>query len=133
MKELSLWRLFKLGFFLLNLSIKNTKFSSNGNTCIEKKFMPFPSPHSAMNWYFTQSYLLEDGNDQGLQFHPFRPCVVGVVDGSHVPIITPHVHIGDYSNWKWFYFVLLQRVVTSKCVFWNYDIRWASSMHDSNL
>ncbi len=24
-------------------------------------------------------------------------------------------------------------MVTSKCVFWNDDIRWASSMHDSNL
>jgi hypothetical protein len=45
---------------------------------------------------FLQFYLLEDSNDQGSQFHPFTPYVIGVVVGSHVPIIAPHVQVKDY-------------------------------------
>lgn len=61
------------------------------------------------------------------------PHIVGAVDGSHIPIVAPSIHAPDYYNRKGFHSVLLQGVVTSRCIFWDYDIGWAGSMHDSNL
>lgn len=34
---------------------------------------------------------------------------------------------------KGFHFILLSGVVTSKCLFWDYDIGWASSMYNLNM
>jgi len=31
---------------------------------------------------------------------------------------------------KWFHFTLLQGLIDTKCVFWNYEFGWASSMHN---
>ena len=61
------------------------------------------------------------------------PYVVGVVDGSHIPIIAPRLHAADYYNRKGFHSILLQGVVSSKCLFWDFDIGWAGSMHNANL
>ena len=61
------------------------------------------------------------------------PNVVGAIDGSHIPIVAPHLHAADYFNRKGFHSVLLQGVVTSDCIFWDFDIGWSGSMHDSNL
>jgi hypothetical protein len=61
------------------------------------------------------------------------PHIVGVVNGSHIPIVAPSIYAPDYYNCKGFHSVLLQGVVTSKCIFKDYDIDWVRSMHDSNL
>lgn len=61
------------------------------------------------------------------------PYVVGAVDGSHIPIVAPSLHAADYYNRKGFHSILLQGVVSSKCLFWDFDIGWAGSMHDANL
>ena len=61
------------------------------------------------------------------------PYVVGVVHGSHIPIVAPRLHAADYYNGKGFHSILLQGVVLSKCLFWDFDIGWAGSMHDANL
>ena len=61
------------------------------------------------------------------------PYVVGAVDGSHIPIVAPRLHAADYFNRKGFHSILLQGVVSSRCVFWDFDIGWAGSMHDANL
>ena len=61
------------------------------------------------------------------------PYVVGAVDGSHIPIIGPRLHAADYYNRKGFHSILLQGVVSSRCLFWDFDIGWAGSMHDANL
>ena len=61
------------------------------------------------------------------------PYVVGAVDGSHIPIVAPRLHAPDYYNRKGFHSVLLQGVVSAKCLFWDFDIGWAGSMHDANL
>ena len=61
------------------------------------------------------------------------PYVVGAVDGSHIPIVVPRLHAGDYYNRKSFHSILLQGVVSSKCFFWDFDIGWVGSMHDANL
>ena len=61
------------------------------------------------------------------------PYVVGAVDGSHIPIVAPRLHAPDYYNRKGFYSILLQGVVSAKCLFWDFDIGWAGSLHDANL
>ena len=61
------------------------------------------------------------------------PYVIGAVDGSHIPIVAPRLHATDYYNHKGFHSILLQGVVSSKCLFWDFDIGWVGSMHDANL
>jgi hypothetical protein len=58
---------------------------------------------------------------------------VEVVDGSHILIATPHLYAADYYNKKGFHFFLLHGVVTNWCIFWNYVIGQARSMHDANF
>ena len=61
------------------------------------------------------------------------PYVVGAVDGSHIPIITPRLHAADYYSRKYFHSILLQGVISSKCFFWHFDIGWTGSMQNANL
>ncbi|HYP42886.1 MAG TPA: transposase family protein [Candidatus Nitrosocosmicus sp.] len=56
--------------------------------------------------------------------------VIGAVDGSHIPIIAPKIDPASYYCRKGFYSALLQGVVNSKCLFWDYDFGWAVSNHD---
>ena len=86
-----------------------------------KKFIQWPSKN-VMDKYAEEFESLHN-----------IPYVVGAVDGSHIPIVAPRLHAGDYYNRKGFYSVLLQAVVSSKCLFWDFDIGWAGSMHDANL
>ena len=52
---------------------------------------------------------------------------------SHISILA-HVIGGEYYYcWKSFHLALLQGIVDTKCVFWNYKFRWARSMHDWTL
>ena len=86
-----------------------------------KKFIQWPSKN-VMDKYAEEFESLHN-----------IPYVVGAVDGSHIPIVSSRLHAGDYYNRKGFYSVLLQAVVSSKCLFWDFDIGWAGSMHDANL
>ena len=61
------------------------------------------------------------------------PYVVGTFDGSLIPIVAPRFHAADYYNRKGFHSILLQGVVSSKCMFWDFDIGRAGSSHDANL
>ena len=61
------------------------------------------------------------------------PYVVAAVDGSHIPIVAPRLHALDYYNRKGFHSIILQGMMYAKCLFWNFDIGWAGSMHDANL
>jgi len=53
------------------------------------------------------------------------PYIISVVDGSHVPIIAPKIDLASYYCRKGFYSTLLQGVVDSKCLFWDFDFGWA--------
>ena len=86
-----------------------------------RKFISWPSP-STMERY-AQEF-------QDLQQIPY---VVGAVDGSHIPIVAPRLPSPDYYNRKGFHSILLQGVVSAKCLFWDFDIGWTSLMHDANL
>ena len=61
------------------------------------------------------------------------PYVVGAVDGSHISIVAPRLHAPDYYNHKGFHSIFLQGVVSAKCLFWDFDIGWAGSMHDATF
>ena len=67
-----------------------------------------------------------------LEFEKVRgiPYIIGVVDGSHVPIIALKIDPALYYCRKGFYSALLQGVVDSKCLFWDFDFGWAGSNHD---
>lgn len=98
-----------------------SQFCGAMKSVLLKKFIRWPS--SAVMEKFAQEF-------QNLHQIPY---VVGAVDGSHIPIIAPRLHAADYYNRKGFHSILLQGVVSSKCLFWDYDIGWAGSMHDANL
>jgi hypothetical protein len=61
------------------------------------------------------------------------PYVIGVVDGSYIPIIAPPIDPTSYYYRKRFYSALLQGVVDSQCRFWDYDFRWAGHCHNWTL
>ena len=59
--------------------------------------------------------------------------VIGVVDGSHVSIITPPIDPTAYYCRGGYYSFLLQGIVDNKCRFWNYDFEWVGRCHGWTL
>ena len=55
------------------------------------------------------------------------------VDGSHISIIASRLYAADYYNRKEIHLIVLQGVVSRKCIFWDFNIGWAGSMYDANL
>jgi hypothetical protein len=49
--------------------------------------------------------------------------VVSAIHESHIPIIAQKLHAIYYHNKKWFHYILLQGIITSKCNFCDFDIR----------
>ena len=51
--------------------------------------------------------------------------IIRAIDGSHIPNLA-HVIEGEiYYCKKSFHLVLLQGIVDTKCIFWNYEFGWA--------
>ena len=75
-----------------------------------RKFITWPTP------------AIMDRYAQEFQDLHQIPYVVGAVDGSHIPIVAPRLHAADYYNRKGFHSILLQGVVSAKCLFWEIDI-----------
>jgi hypothetical protein len=73
-----------------------------------------PAPKKFIRWPFTA--VIDKLAEEFQRIHQI-PYVVGVVDGSHIPIVAPRLHAADYYNCKGFHSVLLQGVVSSKCFF----------------
>ena len=111
--------LYKIGLSTSQLAV--TQFTSAIKSVLLKKFIRWPSTATM------EKYASEFENLHGI------PNVVGAVDGSHIPIVAPRFHAADYYNRKGFHSILLQGVVSSKCLFWDFDIGWAGSLHDANL
>jgi hypothetical protein len=111
--------LYRIGLFSSQLAV--SQFCCAIKKILLKKFINWPSP-STMDRYAQEFQELQQ-----------IPYVVGAVDGSHIPIVAPRLHAPDYYNRKGFHSVLLQGVVSAKCLFWDFDIGWAGSMHDANL
>ena len=111
--------LYRIGLSSSQLAV--SQFCAAIKKNLLRKFIQWPSP-STLDRY-AQEF-------QDLQQIPY---VVGAVDGSHIPIVAPRLHAPDYYNRKGFHSILLQGVVSAKCLFWDFDIGWAGSMHDANL
>ena len=111
--------LYKIGLSSSQLAV--SQFCGALKKKLLRKFINWPSP-SSMKRYAQEFQDLHQ-----------IPYVVGAVDGSHIPIVAPRLHAPDYYNRKGFHSVLLQGVVSAKCLFWDFDIGWAGSMHDANL
>ena len=61
------------------------------------------------------------------------PYIIGAIDGSHILIFAHVIAEEDYYCRISFHSVLLQCIVDTKCVFWNYRFGWAWNMHDWTL
>lgn len=61
------------------------------------------------------------------------PQCAGAIDGTHVPIIAPHVNRADYYNRKGHYSVILQAVVDHKLQFWDINVGWPGKVHDARV
>ena len=111
--------LYKIGLSTSQLAV--SQFTCVVKSALLKTYIRWPT-----------ASVMEKFADEFQDIHGI-PYVVGAVDGSHIPIVAPHLYAADYYNRKDFHSVLLQGVVSSKCLFWDYDIGWAGSMHDANL
>ena len=58
------------------------------------------------------------------------PYVIGAIDGSHIPIVSPSKDAPEYYCRKGFYSVILQGVVDAQCKFWDFYFGWPGSCHD---
>ncbi len=64
--------------------------------------------------------------------HGISP-IIGEIDKSRIPILAPFIGGKYYSCRKSFHFTLLQGIVNTNCVFWDYEFGWAGSMHDRTV
>ena len=111
--------LYKIGLSTSQLAV--SQFNAAVKSILLRKFLRWPSPS-----------VMEKFAEEFQDIHNI-PYVIGAVDGSHIPIVAPRLHTPNYYNRKGFHSILLQGVVSSKCLFWDFDIGWAGSMHDANL
>ena len=59
--------------------------------------------------------------------------VIGIIDGSHIPVKAPHLFPIDYFNRKGYYSIVLQAVVDHKKKFLDICVGWPGSTHDSRI
>ena len=90
----SLADLYRIGLSSSQLAV--SQFCLAMKSLLLKKFIRWPSTA-------VMDKLAEEF--QGIHQIPY---VVGVVDGSHIPIVAPRLHAADYYNRKGFHSVLLQ-------------------------
>ena len=61
------------------------------------------------------------------------PYIIGAVHGSHIPVLAPLIGRQDNYYIKPFHTTILQGHVGPDCMFWDYEFRWAGSLHDSSI
>src|SRR5688572_1511329 len=59
--------------------------------------------------------------------------VIGIIDGSHIPIKASHLFPVDYFNRKSYYSIILQAVVDHKKKFLDICVDWPGSTHNSRI
>ncbi|KAL2104391.1 hypothetical protein ACEWY4_001259 [Coilia grayii] len=58
---------------------------------------------------------------------------MGLIDGTHIPILPPSDGYRDFINRKGWPSYVLQAVVDDRCCFWNISCRMPGSAHDANV
>lgn len=61
------------------------------------------------------------------------PQCVGVIDGSHIPIIAPEEYPNGYINKKGWHSIVLQAVVDANGLFWDLCIGYPGSVHEAKI
>ena len=64
--------------------------------------------------------------------HGFPQCA-GVVDGTHIPIISPYECPADYYNQKGYHSVIMQGTVDHQGLFVDVYIGWPARVHDAQV
>ena len=111
--------LYEIGLFSSKLAV--SQFCGALKKNLLRKFINWPSP-STMERYAQEFQDLHQIS-----------YVVGIVNGSHIPIVALRLHAPDYYNRKGFNLIFLQGMMSAKCLFWDFNIGWAGLMHDANL
>ncbi len=73
--------------------------------------------------------VVVDGFKNQLEF----PQCVGAVDGSHIPIVSPHVCPADYYNRKGWHSNVLQGTVDFRGLFIDLYVGWPGRVHDARV
>lgn len=61
------------------------------------------------------------------------PQCGGVIDGTHIGILSPPDTPADYYNCKGFYSVILQGVVDHRLRFWDMNVGWPGREHEARV
>lgn len=71
---------------------------------------------------------------EGFQAVAGFPAVIGAIDGTHIPIISPGGPTAEiYRNRKGFFSINVQAVCNSSLIFTDITARWHGSAHDSRV
>lgn len=79
-----------------------------------------------------------DGNVLKRVIHGFKndhgfPQCAGAVDGTHIPILSPHECPADYYNRKGWHSIIMQGVVDNKGLFIDIYVGWPGRVHDARV
>jgi len=86
-----------------------------------------------INIKWPSNTMVKKHANEVLSFHNIPYVVCTIHQSAPIPIIT-QLHVANYYNKKRFHSIILQGIiVTNKCIFWDFDIKWVSSMHDANM
>ena len=61
------------------------------------------------------------------------PQCAGAVDGTHIPIVSPHECQADYYNRKGWHSIILQGVVNHNGLFTDVYVGWPGRVHDARV
>ena len=61
------------------------------------------------------------------------PQCAGIIDGSHIPIVSPQVCPADYYNRKGWHSVILQGTVDHNGLFIDINVGWPGRVHDARV
>ena len=61
------------------------------------------------------------------------PQVIGVIDGTHIPIQQPVANKHDYFCYKQFYSINCQAICDANGYFIDVEVKWPGSIHDARM
>jgi hypothetical protein len=89
--------------------------------------------HVEKNIKWPSSTMVKMHANEVLSFHNIPYIVCTIYQLAPIPIIT-QLHAANYYNKKRFHSIILQGIiVANQCIFWDFDTKWVSSMHDANM